>query len=708
MASNLGNVTLHFDGDDKNLKTTMKSIDGSLNSFNAKAVAIGNLIYAGITKAISGMVDLGSQAVKSFASYEQLTGGVETLFKDSADTLMKYAEDSYIRAGVSANKYMEITTSFSASLLQSLQGDTAQAVQYADMAIVDMSDNANKMGTSIEMIQSAYQGFAKQNYTMLDNLKLGYGGTKTEMERLIEDANKLREAQGLAGDLTIQSYADIVTAIHEVQTEMGITGTTQKEASTTIEGSLNSVKGAWENFMTALGSGQGLDTAINNLITSITTFMSNLGPVLENVANGIVQALPQIINAIVQALPKFIEAGIKIILALLQGIGQALPQIITSLVDGIVGLIPTIIQAIPQFIQAGIQIVIGLITGILQALPQIIVAIAEAIPMIITTIANAIPMVITALTEALPQIITAITEAIPMIINAIINAIPQIIEATITAIPLIVQALIQAIPQILGALWQIFTAILGGIGEALANIGTKLWEWLKTLPEKITQRAQATMELIKNVVPKIVNFFKELPGKIWTWLLNTIQKIAQWGVDMRNKAVEGIRNVVTNVINGFKELPNKIKEVGKNLIQGLWNGINNAKQWVIDKIKGLGSSIMSAIKGIFGVHSPSVEFAYIGKMNMLGLEEGMENEQKKVQSQIDGMFNLEPNISQTMQVAEPRQDIQSAMQNMILNLQDRPISLDIRADEGIIVKKATEGFKDYVRKTGTLPFPVMV
>lgn len=197
----------------------------------------------------TALVDVGKQAIAGYADYEQLVGGVETLFKDSSGVVENYANNAYKTAGLSANQYMETVTSFSASLLQSLNGDTAKSAQVADKAITDMSDNANKMGTSMESIQNAYQGFAKQNYTMLDNLKLGYGGTKSEMERLIADANKLAKEQGKAGDMTINSYADIVEAIHLVQDSMGITGTTAKEASTTIQGSVNSMKSAWDNLL---------------------------------------------------------------------------------------------------------------------------------------------------------------------------------------------------------------------------------------------------------------------------------------------------------------------------------------------------------------------------------------------------------------------------------------------------------------------------
>ena len=244
------------------------------NGLGTAGKLAGGMVVAGLAAAGAGVVSLTKQAVSNYAEYEQLVGGVETLFKDNADTVQEYAANAYKTAGLSANEYMETVTSFSASLLQSLGGDTAEAAKVADMAIIDMSDNANKMGSDMTSIQNAYQGFAKQNYTMLDNLKLGYGGTKEEMQRLIDDANKLREAQGLNADLTIDSYADIVTAIHEVQTEMGITGTTAEEASSTIQGSLGQVKSAWQNLLTGFATeGADLDTLFDNFMDSAVTVL---------------------------------------------------------------------------------------------------------------------------------------------------------------------------------------------------------------------------------------------------------------------------------------------------------------------------------------------------------------------------------------------------------------------------------------------------
>lgn len=295
---------------------------------------------AAVTAAATAIATVTKSAVENYAEYEQLVGGVETLFKDSAGTVMQYAENAYKTAGLSANDYMDTVTSFSASLLQSLGGDTAAAADMADMAITDMSDNANKMGTDMTSIQNAYQGFAKQNYTMLDNLKLGYGGTKEEMQRLIDDANALNAAQGKATDYSIDSFADIVSAIHDVQTEMDITGTTAKEASTTIDGSINSAKAAWQNWLTALGdSNADIQSKTDELVSAIGTAAGNILPVIGQVLSSLGQALAtklpellsQAVSFVISNLPQIVVLGLQLIVALIQGLAQGFNQLISMM-----------------------------------------------------------------------------------------------------------------------------------------------------------------------------------------------------------------------------------------------------------------------------------------------------------------------------------------------------------------------------------------
>lgn len=362
------------DGDvDKGFSETSskaETLAGKLKGGLATAAKVGG---AAIAAAGAAAVAITKQAVENYGEYEQLVGGVETLFKSSADTVMQYAANAYQTAGMRANEYMNTVTAFSASLLQSMGNDTDAAAEKANLAITDMSDNANKMGSSMESIQNAYSGFAKQNYTMLDNLKLGYGGTKEEMQRLLDDANALNAAQGNYTNYTIDSYADVVDAIHTVQTEMGITGTTQLEASTTIQGSIASMKAAYDNFITGLGD-ENADMAelTTNLLGSTVTVAENLLPVvekiLENIGVVVQEKGPEMIEKFVgyaiEKLPQVIELGMKMVLAIVSGLANNLPQIVRSVLDMMATIVKTFVSSLPDIVGVGKQIVKGLWEGI--------------------------------------------------------------------------------------------------------------------------------------------------------------------------------------------------------------------------------------------------------------------------------------------------------------------------------------------------------
>ena len=350
------------------------SVVSQFGSALKSGLAVAAKAAAAATAAAAGaVIALTKSAVENYGKYEQLVGGVETLFKDSAGTVEEYAKNAYQTAGLSANKYMETVTSFSASLLQSMGNDTEAAAKKADRAITDMSDNANKMGTDMQSIQNAYQGFAKQNYTMLDNLKLGYGGTKEEMQRLIDDANALNAAQGNYTNYTIESYADIVDAIHTVQTEMGITGTTAKEASTTIEGSIGAMKAAYANFVTGLGNDNAdISELSSQLIQSVGTVAENVLPVVETALKNIAEAVqrdgPEMIEKFVsyaiEKLPEVISLGLKMVISLVKGIAQNIPQLVTSVLNMMATIVKTIWESLPDIIEVGKNIVLGLWEGI--------------------------------------------------------------------------------------------------------------------------------------------------------------------------------------------------------------------------------------------------------------------------------------------------------------------------------------------------------
>lgn len=358
--------------------------------------------------ATTAVVALGKSSIASYAEYEQLIGGVETQFGDSSSKVLQYANNAYKTAGMSANEYMNTITSFSASLLQSLGQDTAAAAEYGNMAVTDMADNANKMGTNIGSIQDAYQGFAKQNYTMLDNLKLGYGGTKTEMERLIADANALNAAQGKATDYSIENFSDVVAAIHDVQTEMGITGTTAAEASGTIQGSVSAMKSAWTNFVTGLSNENAdLGQLVDNLIDSAITAGQNINTRIQVLLPRLTEGLNTLMQSVVPMLPGIIDGVLPGVLAgatqLINSLAAALPSIINTLTPVIVQAAPEIISSLatalisnlPLLLDSGVQIVLALAEGIIQSLPELIPVTVQAIGTIVENLISGIPSLIT-------------------------------------------------------------------------------------------------------------------------------------------------------------------------------------------------------------------------------------------------------------------------------------------------------------------------
>ena len=342
-------------GFDKKVGSGIASNVGA--GISAKAVAIGNIVSSAVLSAAnaaaSGIGSVIGGALSNYANYEQLVGGVETLFSESAAAVRQHADEAFKTAGLSANAYMETVTGFSASLLQSLDGDTAKAAETADRAVRDMSDNANKMGTDMASIQNAYQGFAKQNYTMLDNLKLGYGGTKSEMERLLADASKIAGVE-----FNIDSYADVIDAIHVMQEEMGIAGTTSEEASSTIEGSVNAMKAAWDNWLTALGGEDAdFEGKTQQLVDSIVTAAHNVIPRLGTIIATIITELPSILGEIAAQMPELmapIGEAIKTVLVAAFGedTGTAIFDTLTGIVDTIGGALSTLATAVQPVIDA--------------------------------------------------------------------------------------------------------------------------------------------------------------------------------------------------------------------------------------------------------------------------------------------------------------------------------------------------------------------
>ena len=570
----------------------------------------GKVAVAGVAAGATAIGALGTKAVAAYADYEQLVGGVETLFKDSQDQVMDYANNAYKTAGLSANEYMETVTSFSASLLQSLDGDTSAAADKANLAITDMSDNANKMGTDMTSIQNAYQGFAKANYTMLDNLKLGYGGTQAEMERLLADAEKI---SGIKYD--ISSYADIVDAIHVVQTEMGITGTTAEEAASTIQGSFGMMKSAWQNLVTGMADpDQDLGVLVGNFTDSIVTVGNNLIPRIQDLLPRIVEATTSLVGTVSEQLPAILQTILPSLVegatSLVTGLMNALPAVLTVIADVaptvINTLVPALIALLPQIVQTGIDVIVSLAQGLADALPELIPAAAEAIAEIariltdpdnLSAVIDAALEIILALVDgfmdAIPTLIEVIPDIIANLVTAIIVNAPKLIEASIALILSLADGLIKALPELVAAIPNLIIALVEGI--------------LDHLDEIILAGVKVTGALIKGLIKAIPDIIMAIP-RVISSIVDTFLDFDWLGLG---------KNIVEGIIDGFVEM---------------WNDFKNT---VHDAVTG----VVDEVKDILGIASPSKVFAGIGGYMAEGLEQGFDKEfssvKRGIQSQLD-------------------------------------------------------------------------
>lgn len=543
----------------------MSSAFGKIGKAAVKFGKVAALAIGAVATGLSAMV---KSAVSDYADYEQLVGGVETLFKESADTVITNAANAYKTAGMSANEYMETVTSFSASLLQSLGNDTVAAASKADMAITDMSDNANKMGTDMEAIQNAYQGFAKQNYTMLDNLKLGYGGTRSEMERLLEDATQL---SGVEFD--INSYADIVDAIHVVQTEMGITGTTAKEAATTIQGSIGSMKAAFENFLTGMADPeQDFDELLGNLVDSVVTVADNLVPRIAATLPRLVNGLISLMQALVPQIPGILS--------------QLLPAIITGatdLINGIVAVLPQLISILLQSLPALIDGVVQIFNGIIEALPQIIQMLCDALPKLIPLLISAAAQMILGLCQALPEIIQAIIDALPSVLTSIVSSL-------IENLPLLIQGAVQLIIGLVKAFPQIFIVMFKSIPTIVKQLIDSFKKAFPDVAEWFGNKFHGAVERIKKVFSAVGDFFKG----IWSNIKDAFGSVGTWFHDTFSKAWQKVKDVFSKGGEVFSGIKEGIDKTFKKVVNAIIKGINT----IISKPFETINNVFSRLKDI--------------------------------------------------------------------------------------------------------------
>ncbi len=449
----------------KELDETGKSVDNANDKFSKfggalKASAVA-MAAVGVAAGLAA-VQLGKAVLTAFADYEQLVGGIDTLFKDSSAKMQEYASNAYKTAGLSANEYMETVTGFSASLIQSLGGDTEKAVEYADMAITDMSDNANKMGTDMGEIQNAYQGFAKQNYTMLDNLKLGYGGTKTEMERLLADATAI---SGIEYD--ISSYADVVEAIHVIQESMGIAGTTALEAEETISGSLNAMKSAWANMLVGFGDTDAdMQNLTANLVDAFSNVVTNVVPIIQNIAKALPDALGAMLPAIGQLLPDLLKTVTSLFEEVLNALFEILPELIPVAAEAILTIVDTVIENLPLVIDAAITLIEALAKGVIEALPELVPKIVEVVNKIATTIIENLPIIIDVALRVMIALAGGLIQSIPQLVKAV----PQIMSALVKAFAGLLSKMVGVGGDIVKGVWL-------GISSSASWLLKKVKKW---------------------------------------------------------------------------------------------------------------------------------------------------------------------------------------------------------------------------------------
>lgn len=618
-------------------KESSSKLEGFLSKLGSGVAKLGKAVAVGVGASATAIGAITKQAVGAYGQYEQLVGGVETLFKDSSDTVIQYANNAYKTAGMSANQYMETVTSFTASLLQGLNGDTAKTAQVADMAIQDMADNANKMGTSMEMIQNAYQGFSKQNYMMLDNLKLGYGGTKTEMERLLADAEKLT---GIKYD--INNLADVYNAIHVIQQELGITGTTALEASTTIEGSMNMVKASWANLLTGLADGKKEMSDLVNIFTeSLNTLLNNVTPKIEQIfkviPNVITQLVPTLVGMVVKIGPALIQSAMALISNLvalipqfltqaigafnsgfptlvtnfgngISKLGEAIqtnmPMIISKALDLITSFSETILQNVPRLVSIGMDFIKNIVVGLVSSLPELI----SKVPQIITNFADTFSL-------SMMTIFTKGAEIIWELIKGIVSAIPSLIAS----IPQIIQAIISVWNAV--NWWNLGKNLINGIMNGIKSLAGSLKTGVANIFENLKQ---SVLNIFNNLHTQSMNIWNAVKNAITNFVTQSFSSVTNIFTNMKNGVVGiftgikasansiwyGIKNTIDVVINGIKLSISNIFTGIKSFITGIfdgilgnakatWNAIKSAIQSPIQSAVGIVKSAIDKIRGAF-------------------------------------------------------------------------------------------------------------
>lgn len=620
---NLLDLAVKITCDDQASGEVDKIGDGIKNKLGIAAKAG----VAAVAAVGTATVAIGKTALDAYSNYEQLVGGIDTLFKASSGKMQQYAANAYQTAGVSANRYMEISTSFAAALISSLGGNTEAAADMANTAITDMSDNANKMGTSLETVQEAYMSLSRGNYEMLDSLKLGYGGTKSELQRLLADAEEFSAAQGKVRDFSVDSYSDIVEAIHIVQDEMGITGTTAEEAATTIEGSVNMAKAAWDNWLAGLGNEdadmegltdqlvQSVVVAGENIIPRVGQIMTTLGQTIADYAPGVGLYLR---NALINVLPESVQGPMRDAFAGVDKVVGKLESVFNDnlkpAADAADSVFSAISSGVKTFGDAVNDLVLPAIDQLSPAFNDFFGAIQTAQPLL-EFIANIIGVGVAAAISTAIKLFAAITEVVAFVITGF----EQLYEDISGFVTGVVQFFTVDLPNAIDALVQWFAQLPGNIAGFLSTVIAKVAAWVANMASKAVSAGS-------RFISGIAGFMSELPGKIASWLSGVISTVVGWVSQFASNATSAASQFASKLIDGLASIPGKVTSIGSNIIQGMVKGVTSAAGRLIDSVKGAVDDAINAAKKLLGIHSPSRVFRKIGQYTMQGAALGVDDD----------------------------------------------------------------------------------
>lgn len=635
----LGKVVVDTQEANESLDDTVEKAEKSEGKLSSIGEKIGNglqklakagavVLAATATAAATALVSLSTKAVQCYADYEQLVGGVETLFgtqgaksveeyaklvgkstdevrgefatlSDVQDTVLQDAKTAYKDAGLSANEYMETVTGFAAALKSGLgEEHIGQLANYANTAVTDMADNANKMGTSMESIQNAYQGFAKQNYTMLDNLKLGYGGTKEEMERLLRDAEEMEGY--MEGSLDISNFADIVEAIHIVQENMGIAGTTTKEAATTIQGSVGMMKAAWENFLTGMADPeQDFDVLLGNLVDSVVTVADNLIPRIAVLLPRLVAGLSRVAQSLAGYIPDIVQ---QLLPALLDGVGvvmveltKAIPAVLQTLVPVVVNALGSIFEQINT--STGLDFS-GLFNGIVEGASQMGEMLKSILPSIISVIQQLIPPLLQIAQEIIPILVDLVTELTPIlmqIIDAVVPIVAQLLSELAPPLLQIIQAILPAVTALLEPIIMIIQSLCTALSPIISILGSVISQVATMLIPVIQQLCDFITTVLTPIIQGILTVVEEVIGWVVTFVqenMTTIQAIFQSQFDAISGIIQFFAALFTGDWSGMWEAIKSILNAALSFIQNIFLLIQNF-------ISAVGSAIRSIVANAF-------------------------------------------------------------------------------------------------------------